>query len=736
MRFRNLHMSGFLSYEDQDIDMSNLAYAAIVGANGAGKSTIPHAIGWALFGTYRVSGDSDSVINTLYDDCIVSLEFSTRDDDLWRVFRSKRRGKSVKLKLEYFDADDGWVRFGDHTNSSAQSQIGSLVGMSENAWRSLVLMSNEDGGNRFVASDPRERREIITEPVPEAARWSEFLSKATDEKRSLDSQIASSEAVIQSAEQSIEDAKARLADAQEKAESFDEDEARNKIDQLNAELASAGTDSQYQVLQTKISQIKSERKSLEREHSASLRALRGELTDIKKAHRELSLAKKEVSKVEADVKDISEELEDLIEKIDDIDADVVDANDNLTTISDRLSRAVSDQSAAKSALDDAHKRQHAIEDNGAGICYVCRSEIDDDRYDEIIDANNEEIERAQTDLDIANRAVSKAQADHKKAQATYDEANKRKLSAHKKVSSLKSALSSGNARIQSELSRIQSIEDEIEEMRDADDIQADIDDLMETHDDKLSSIDQELEEAEDALDDIETVDTREIKRKIASLEAQIKKHSEVIGSIKSYKATIKDQKKRLKDSKNSIEKMRSRRDDIGFIYEASKSSGIPAMLIDGVLSEIEAEQNNILANLPGGENMVVEFRTEKALKNGSSRSSLDIVVHDGTGSERLFESFSSGERVRLTVSNMFAMAKVFGARHPGATGTIILDEPLGVLDIDVVPAFVDVLRSAINSGIADSVLVVTHDQQVIDALPQKVLVHKTADRGSVIEVIS
>ena len=41
MKFRNLHMSGFLSYEDQDIDMSNLAYTAIVGANGAGKSTIP-----------------------------------------------------------------------------------------------------------------------------------------------------------------------------------------------------------------------------------------------------------------------------------------------------------------------------------------------------------------------------------------------------------------------------------------------------------------------------------------------------------------------------------------------------------------------------------------------------------------------------------------------------------------------------------------------------------------------
>lgn len=735
MKFRNLHMSGFLSYEDGDIDMSDLAYTAIVGANGAGKSTIPHAIVWVLFGAYRVSGDADSVINTFYDDCIVSLEFSTRDDDLWRVTRSKRRGKSAKLKLEYMDSDEGWVRFGDHTNASAQSQIINLIGMSEQSWRSLVLMSNEDGGNRFVAADPRERREIITELVPEAARWSEFLSKVTDEKRSLDSKIASAEAVIESAEQSIEDAKARLNDAQEEAASFDEDEAKNKIDQLNAELAAAGTDSQYQVLQTKISQIKSERKSIEREHAANLRALKGELADIEKARRELTIAKKEVGKIEAETQDISEELESLIEKVDDIDADVVDANDNLTTISDRLSAAVSRQSAAKSALDDAHKRQHAIEDNGAGVCYVCRSEIDDDRYDEIIDANNGEIERAQTDLDLANRAVSKAQADHKRAKAAYDAANKLKLSTHKSISSLKSSLASGNTRIQSELSRIQSIEAEIEEMRDADDIQSDIDNLVEAHEAKLSSIDKELEETEDALDDIETVDTREIKRKIAAIEAQIKKHSEVIGSIKSYKATIKDQKKRLKDSKNDIEEMKSRRDDIGFIYEASKSSGIPAMLIDGVLSEIEAEQNNILANLPGSENMVVEFRTEKALKNGSSRSSLDIVVHDGTGSERLFESFSSGERVRLTVSNMFAMAKVFGARHPGATGTIILDEPLGVLDIDVVPAFVDVLRSAINSGIADSILVVTHDQQVIDALPQKVLVHKTADRGSVIEVI-
>lgn len=728
-------MSGFLSYEDGDIDMSNLAYTAIIGANGAGKSTIPHAIVWVLFGAYRVSGDSDSVINSLYDDCVVSLEFSTRDDDLWRVTRSKRRGKSAKLKLEYMDADEGWVRFGDHTNASAQTQIGNLVGMSEQSWRSLVLMSNEDGGNRFVAADPRERREIITELVPEAARWSEFLSKVTDEKRSLDSKIASAEAVIESAEQSIEDAKARLSDAQKEAASFDEDEAKNKIDQLNAELAAAGTDSQYQVLQTKISQIKSERKSIEREHSANLRALKGELADIEKARRELTQAKKEVSKIESETQNISEELEGLIEKVGDIDADVVDANDNLTTISDRLSAAVSRQSAAKSALDDAHKRQHAIEDNGAGVCYVCRSEIDDDRYDEIIEANNGEIERAQTDLDIANRAVSKAQADHKKAKAAYDAANKLKLSTHKSISSLKSSLASGNARVQAELSRIQSIEDEIEDMRDADDIQADIDNLVETHEAKLNSIDKELEETEDALDDIETVDTREIKRKIAAIESQIKKHSEVIGSIKSYKATIKDQKKRLKDSKNDIEEMKSRREDIGFIYEASKSSGIPAMLIDGVLSEIEAEQNNILANLPGSENMVVEFRTEKALKNGSSRSSLDIVVHDGTGSERLFESFSSGERVRLTVSNMFAMAKVFGARHPGATGTIILDEPLGVLDIDVVPAFVDVLRSAINSGIADSILVVTHDQQVIDALPQKVLVHKTADRGSVIEVI-
>ena len=182
--------------------------------------------------------------------------------------------------------------------------------------------------------------------------------------------------------------------------------------------------------------------------------------------------------------------------------------------------------------------------------------------------------------------------------------------------------------------------------------------------------------------------------------------------------------------------MRSRREDIGFIYEASKSSGIPAMLIDGVLSEIEAEQNNILANLPGGENMVVEFRTEKALKNGSSRSSLDIVVHDGTGSERLFESFSSGERVRLTVSNMFAMAKVFGARIPERQARLSWTSLLAFWTSTLF------LRSWMSYGrrsTQESLIPSWSSpmtQQVIDALPQKVLVHKTADRGSVIEVIS
>jgi DNA repair exonuclease SbcCD ATPase subunit len=161
------------------------------------------------------------------------------------------------------------------------------------------------------------------------------------------------------------------------------------------------------------------------------------------------------------------------------------------------------------------------------------------------------------------------------------------------------------------------------------------------------------------------------------------------------------------------------------------------MLLDSILGEIEDKQNEILSQLPGTEGMQVEFRQSRANKKGTgSRDTLDIVVHTATGKERRFESFSAGEKVKLTISNLFAMIGVFNQRHPGMIETLFLDEPLGVLDTESVPAFVDVLRVIMSAGIVSSIFVIAHDDRVIEALPQRLMVSRTDTEGSKVTLLS
>jgi DNA repair exonuclease SbcCD ATPase subunit len=68
--------------------------------------------------------------------------------------------------------------------------------------------------------------------------------------------------------------------------------------------------------------------------------------------------------------------------------------------------------------------------------------------------------------------------------------------------------------------------------------------------------------------------------------------------------------------------------------------------------------------------------------------------------------------------------------------TLFLDEPLGVLDTESVPAFVDVLRVIMSAGIVSSIFVIAHDDRVIEALPQRLMVSRTDTEGSKVTLLS
>ncbi|HZL81067.1 MAG TPA: hypothetical protein VFC06_03900, partial [Demequina sp.] len=223
---------------------------------------------------------------------------------------------------------------------------------------------------------------------------------------------------------------------------------------------------------------------------------------------------------------------------------------------------------------------------------------------------------------------------------------------------------------------------------------------------------------------------RESKR---TLQGKVRQADTLSGRLAVLRKSIRDTTESMRGRQDAIKDDVERVDALDQVVTACRPQGIPSMLLDGVLAPIEVEATRILNEVPGGEGMALRFEQARALKSRvGAREVLDIVVTLPSGVERPIESLSAGESVRVSLSLVFAMISVLGARRGGdALDTVFLDEPLGPLDQEAVPAFVQVLRSAVTAGSLSSVMVVTHDQRVIDALPQRIWVERSEVGDSV-----
>jgi exonuclease SbcC len=79
------------------------------------------------------------------------------------------------------------------------------------------------------------------------------------------------------------------------------------------------------------------------------------------------------------------------------------------------------------------------------------------------------------------------------------------------------------------------------------------------------------------------------------------------------------------------------------LVKAFGKDGIPALIIENAVPELERIANDILSQMSGGKNFL-RFETQKELKSLSGMAeTLDIIVGDWAG-ERIYETYSGGER--------------------------------------------------------------------------------------------
>jgi DNA repair protein SbcC/Rad50 len=170
------------------------------------------------------------------------------------------------------------------------------------------------------------------------------------------------------------------------------------------------------------------------------------------------------------------------------------------------------------------------------------------------------------------------------------------------------------------------------------------------------------------------------------------------------------------------------------LERAFSKDGVPALLIEQALPEIEAQANELLERLTNG-NMSVRFATQKDYKDkhrDDKKETLDILISDSAG-WREYEMFSGGEAFRVNFAIRLALSRVLAQRSGARLQTLVIDEGFGSQDAEGRQRLIEAIRMV--EGDFAKILVVTHLEELKDAFPVRIEIEKGI-QGSSIRVVS
>jgi len=206
-----------------------------------------------------------------------------------------------------------------------------------------------------------------------------------------------------------------------------------------------------------------------------------------------------------------------------------------------------------------------------------------------------------------------------------------------------------------------------------------------------------------------------------------------VGAAQQKVMVLKDLKVRLKEIAAQREELARLVGQYKLLERAFGKDGVPALLIEQALPEIETRANELLERLSEG-NMSVRFATQAAFKDKKRddlKETLDILISDGSGT-RDYELYSGGEAFRVNFAIRLALSELLAKRAGARLQTLVVDEGFGSQDSQGRQHLIE----AINMVKPDfaKVLVISHIDELKDAFPNRIEVEKT-ERGSTLRVV-
>ncbi len=694
----HLRIAGFLSYHDPvELDFTAFDLACISGQNGAGKSSLLDAITWSLFGESRTK-DKDALINLQSKAAEVALTFSY-ENNVYRVQRTLPRGKTTVLEFQIWDGEDtkrktqsanlddgNWRPLTERTTRETQARIEQTLRLDYDTFVNAAFFL-QGKADQFTQQNAGKRKDVLSN-ILGLEVWETYKARTVEKRRGLEEEVIG-------IDRSIDDIDSEL----------DEEEPRKRrLKELEGQLKQQTAMRKTQ--ETALENLRKVAASFDQQFAAEKSRLEEEKRGLDEQEKAISSQRSGVSELESQVESAKKSLAEAEEKLEQRSELEV----NRSTTREEYARLKAENELLKDQMDELKEHIDQLEAAEGATCPLCGQALSEEhRQSTLKQLQTEGKEKGdrfranKTDIDEFAKQIADVESQIAKL-----------AGAERERMTFSNSITQWNERIEATNNAIKNWETVgAKRLKEVEKILAS----------KKYSMESEKP----------SVDLDEAERTLRDLQEQENRLNQEVGAARQKVSVLDELRKRKADLSSAREALALQIAHHKTLERAFGKDGVPALLIEQALPQIESKANELLDRLSGGQ-MSIRFITQaeyKDKKRGDLKETLDIQISDAAGT-RDYEMYSGGEAFRVNFAIRLALSEVLAQRKGARLQTLVIDEGFGSQDVEGRQRLIEAIN-LVKSNFA-KILVITHLEELKDAFPTRIEVEKT-ERGSTVRVI-
>jgi exonuclease SbcC len=758
-----MKMTSFQSYrgEHPRLDFLDKSPIVLSGRNGSGKSSIFDAMRWTCFGFTR--GDINSCITDGEEICKVEFSFD-HDGQQYLISRqrSKRGNGTTTLALIFFDGttdehgEPGMQNLAGRTVTETQKKIEELLAMDDELFCASACAS-QGNADDFSRAQPARRKEVLADLL-RLDLWEPRAKRARERAADARAQITAYETSASQLEAKAD--RKVLLWTEIEANGIRQAGAQAAVDQWIKQIADLGADrTALEKEQETDAGKRRELKEFREQKPALIHAMEAGRTEVDGYQRKIALKAEVLAGIQESTKAAEDvqTLEAVRLEADRLDKEIILASSRVETAKANQKALLGTHRQNIERIEKSHERDLKDIDEkiarqrasalliGKVPCTVHPEMVKACAFLERARAAQQELPQLEAErLKLVNSEpwsaefeivsdlekqqpwvadeVTLAKARDQRKASPYDEAahSKAKVAAakaptwasrHAEVVAAEEALPAATERLKAATDAVKRCQEQI-------DLYLELLGEEKPWVALLADLDQSISVAQ-----TEQEIANKLHRDLVQAEGQLRQQY-----ADAEAAALEAAEKRA--LAQGLSKRLSLLNILGNPTDGAFSRhGIPGLLIERAIPQLEAEANQVLSILSDGQ-ISLELRTQREKADRGVAETLDIVITDSVG-PRLYETYSGGEKMRCDIALHVGLGMVLAARSGARCDMLLFDETCAPMDDRGREQFVECLNAI--SGQFTCVMVVTHLPSLIDAFPYCFHITKD-DQGSHIRV--